>query len=296
MGDYKYGFSNDDSASNYALQERARASTSRRRPRRSRRTRTSRSGCSTCASRRTSTSSTARCPSGARDLSTIDFDNIYYYIKPTESQAKQLGGPARPTSRTPGTAWASRRPSASSSPASARSTRAKSSTTSCARTSRSRACIFLDMDSALREHPEIVREYFGTIIPHNDNKFAALNSAVWSGGSFIYVPAGREGRDAAAGVLPHQRREHGPVRAHADHRRRGRVRALRRGLHRADRTRPTRCTARSSRSSSRRAAAAATRRSRTGRPTSTTSSPSAPSRTRTRRWSGSTATSAPRSR
>ncbi|MCY4526391.1 MAG: Fe-S cluster assembly protein SufB, partial [Anaerolineaceae bacterium] len=50
--------------------------------------------------------------------------------------------------------------------------------------------IFLDMDSALREYPEMVREYFGTVIPWNDNKFAALNSAVWSGGSFIYVPPG----------------------------------------------------------------------------------------------------------
>ncbi len=50
--------------------------------------------------------------------------------------------------------------------------------------------IFLDMDSALREYPEMVREYFGTVIPWNDNKFAALNTAVWSGGSFIYVPPG----------------------------------------------------------------------------------------------------------
>ncbi|PJF39255.1 MAG: Fe-S cluster assembly protein SufB, partial [Phototrophicales bacterium] len=50
--------------------------------------------------------------------------------------------------------------------------------------------IFLDMDSGLREYPELVREYFGTIIPYNDNKFAALNTAVWSGGSFIYVPKG----------------------------------------------------------------------------------------------------------
>nr|MYD10677.1 Fe-S cluster assembly protein SufB [Chloroflexota bacterium] len=50
--------------------------------------------------------------------------------------------------------------------------------------------IFLDMDSGLREYPDIVREYFGTVIPSNDNKFAALNTAVWSGGSFIYVPPG----------------------------------------------------------------------------------------------------------
>jgi Fe-S cluster assembly protein SufB len=52
--------------------------------------------------------------------------------------------------------------------------------------------IFADMDTALREHPEIVKKYFGKVIPPNDNKFSALNSAVWSGGSFIYVPPGVE--------------------------------------------------------------------------------------------------------
>ncbi len=50
--------------------------------------------------------------------------------------------------------------------------------------------IFTDMDTALREHEDIIREYFATVIPANDNKLAALNSAVWSGGSFVYVPAG----------------------------------------------------------------------------------------------------------
>jgi Fe-S cluster assembly protein SufB len=50
--------------------------------------------------------------------------------------------------------------------------------------------IFTDTDSALREHPDLLREYFGTVIPPTDNKFAALNSAVWSGGSFVYVPPG----------------------------------------------------------------------------------------------------------
>src|SRR5918994_1307121 len=50
--------------------------------------------------------------------------------------------------------------------------------------------IFSSPDQALQEHPELVREYFGTIIPPEDNKFAALNTAVWSGGSFIYVPPG----------------------------------------------------------------------------------------------------------
>ena len=50
--------------------------------------------------------------------------------------------------------------------------------------------IFTDMDTGLREHEDMVREYFGTIVPPADNKFAALNSAVWSGGSFVYIPAG----------------------------------------------------------------------------------------------------------
>jgi Fe-S cluster assembly protein SufB len=50
--------------------------------------------------------------------------------------------------------------------------------------------IFVDTDTAVREYPEIVKKYFGTVVPPNDNKFAALNSAVWSGGSFIYVPEG----------------------------------------------------------------------------------------------------------
>src|ERR671937_227498 len=50
--------------------------------------------------------------------------------------------------------------------------------------------VFMDMDSGLREHEDIVREYWATVIPPNDNKLAALNSAVWSGGSFVYVPKG----------------------------------------------------------------------------------------------------------
>ncbi len=52
--------------------------------------------------------------------------------------------------------------------------------------------LFCDMDTALREYPELVKQYFGTIIPPGDNKFAALNTSVWSGGSFIYVPPGVE--------------------------------------------------------------------------------------------------------
>jgi Fe-S cluster assembly protein SufB len=50
--------------------------------------------------------------------------------------------------------------------------------------------VFCDPETAIREHPDLMRKYFGTIIPYNDNKFAALNSAAWSGGSFVYVPPG----------------------------------------------------------------------------------------------------------
>ncbi len=50
--------------------------------------------------------------------------------------------------------------------------------------------VFLDTDTGLKEHEDVFKKYFGTVIPYNDNKFAALNSAVWSGGSFIYVPPG----------------------------------------------------------------------------------------------------------
>ena len=55
---------------------------------------------------------------------------------------------------------------------------------------RSKGVIFLDIDSALREYPDLFKKYFATIVPPSDNKLAALNSAVWSGGSFIYVPKG----------------------------------------------------------------------------------------------------------
>ena len=229
--DYKYGFSNPDEAKDYFFKsgrglshEVVEAISS---------TRTSPTGCASSATSRSTTSSRVRCRPGAatspRSTSTTSTTTSGRpRSRPTS------GRTCRPRSSTPGTSSASPRRRRSTSPASAPSTSPRSSTTSSRRTSRRKGVIFLDMDSALREHEDIVKQYMGTIIPQNDNKFAALNSAVWSGGSFIYVPPGVHDRDAAPGLLPHQRGEHGPVRAHADHRRRGRLRALRRGLHRAD--------------------------------------------------------------
>ena len=172
-------------------------------------------------------------PAWGGDLSGIDFDNIYYYIKPTEKQAESwedLPADIKDTWDKLGIPEAEKKYLAGvgaqyESEVVYHKLQEKLT---------DQGVLFLDMDSGLREHEEIVKQYFGTIIPSNDNKFAALNTAVWSGGSFIYVPPGVQDRAAAPGLLPDQRREHGPVRADDDPRRRGRVRALRRGLHGAD--------------------------------------------------------------
>ncbi len=91
--------------------------------------------------------------------------------------------------------------------------------------------IFTDMDTALREHEDLVREHWATIIPRQRQQTggAELGGLV---GWLVRLRAGRgQGRDAAAGLLPDQHREHGPVRADADHLRGGRRRPLHRGLH-----------------------------------------------------------------
>ena len=179
-------------------------------------------------------SARSRCPPGAPTSAGSTSTTSSTSCAPRRSRPPP-GTTCPPTSRTPTTSSASPRPRSSGwSPASPRSTSPRSSTTRSARTSRSRASSSSTPTPRCKEHPELFQEYFGTVIPVGDNKFAALNTAVWSGGSFIYVPPRRARRDPAAGLLPDQHREHGPVRADADHRRRGLLRPLRRGLHRAD--------------------------------------------------------------
>src|SRR6266513_2270504 len=128
-------------------------------------------------------------PQWGGNLNDIDFENIFYYIKPTESQAKswedlpadildtwdKLGIPEAEKKYLAGVG-----------------AQYESEVVyhKLQEDLEKKGVLFLDMDSGLREHEELVKEYFGTIIPQNDNKFAALNSAVWSGGSFIYVPPG----------------------------------------------------------------------------------------------------------
>src|SRR6266516_4896666 len=128
-------------------------------------------------------------PEWGGDLSQIDFENIYYYIKPTEKQAQSwedLPPDIKNTWDRLGIPEAERKFLAGV------GAQYESEVVyhKLQEKLESQGVIFLDMDSGLREHEELVKQYFGTIIPQNDNKFAALNSAVWSGGSFIYVPPG----------------------------------------------------------------------------------------------------------
>jgi Fe-S cluster assembly protein SufB len=128
-------------------------------------------------------------PQWGGNLNEIDFENIYYYIKPTEKQAKSwedLPPDIKQTWDRLGIPEAERKFLAGV------GAQYESEVVyhKLKEDLESQGVLFLDMDSGLREHEELVKEYFGTIIPQNDNKFAALNSAVWSGGSFIYVPPG----------------------------------------------------------------------------------------------------------
>ncbi len=125
----------------------------------------------------------------ATKMPELDFDDIFYYIKPTEKQVNawdQLPESMRRTWEKLGIPEAEKKYLAG--------VTAQFESEVVYHRNREdlerQNVLFSDMDTAVREYPEIVRRYFGKIIPPNDNKFAALNSAVWSGGSFIYVPPG----------------------------------------------------------------------------------------------------------
>ncbi len=128
-------------------------------------------------------------PTWGADLSAIDFDDIYYYIKPVQAQGRtweDVPPDIKETFDRLGIPQAERKFLAG--------VTAQYESEAVYHKVREDleklGVIFTDMDTALREHPDIVKQYFGTIIPYTDNKFAALNSAVWSGGSFVYVPEG----------------------------------------------------------------------------------------------------------
>jgi Fe-S cluster assembly protein SufB len=128
-------------------------------------------------------------PNWGADLSSLDFDNIYYYAKPTEGQTKSwedLPEEIRETYDRIGMPEAEKKFLAGV------GAQYDSEVVyhNIQEQLEEKGVVFSDPETAVREHPELVQKYFGTIIPPNDNKFAALNSAVWSGGSFVYVPPG----------------------------------------------------------------------------------------------------------
>src|SRR5438093_9969927 len=128
-------------------------------------------------------------PTWGADLSGIDFDTIYYYIKPVAQQGKtwdDIPSDIKDTFDRLGIPQAEQKFLAG--------VTAQYESEAVYHKVREDleklGVIFTDMDTALRLYPDLVKEHFGSIIPYTDNKFAALNSAVWSGGSFVYVPEG----------------------------------------------------------------------------------------------------------
>ncbi|MCA9060692.1 MAG: Fe-S cluster assembly protein SufB, partial [Planctomycetaceae bacterium] len=128
-------------------------------------------------------------PSWGGDLSELDFENIYYYMKAAREQGRSWDDVPEDIRRTYdrlGIPEAEKKYLAGVKAQYESEVVYGSLQEDLAR----QGVIFTDTDSAVREHPDLLREYFGKIIPPGDNKFAALNSAVWSGGSFIYIPPG----------------------------------------------------------------------------------------------------------
>ena len=127
-------------------------------------------------------------PNWGSDLTTIDFDNIKYFVRSTEKQAtswEELPEDIKNTYDKLGIPEAEKNRLVAGVAAQYESEVVYHKIRE---DLEEQGVIFLDTDTALKEYPEMFQEYFATVIPVGDNKFAALNTAVWSGGSFIYVP------------------------------------------------------------------------------------------------------------
>lgn len=128
-------------------------------------------------------------PRWGGDLDDLDFNDIQYYVKPAEAQGKtweEVPAEIKETFDKLGI------PEAEQKFLAGVSAQYESEVVyhNMQEDLKAQGVIFTDTDTALKEYPELFRKYFGTVVPPSDNKFAALNSAVWSGGSFIYVPKG----------------------------------------------------------------------------------------------------------
>ncbi|TFV53126.1 Fe-S cluster assembly protein SufB [Blastococcus sp. TF02A-35] len=129
-------------------------------------------------------------PDWGSDLSGIDFQNIKYFVRSTEKQAtswEELPEDIKNTYDKLGIPEAEKQRLVAGVAAQYESEVVYHQIRE---DLEEQGVLFLDTDTALKEHPDLFREYFGSVIPSGDNKFAALNTAVWSGGSFIYVPPG----------------------------------------------------------------------------------------------------------
>jgi Fe-S cluster assembly protein SufB len=128
-------------------------------------------------------------PTWGADISGLDFDNIFYYVRPMESEGKSWDDVPESIKNTfdkLGIPEAERKFLAGV----GAQYESEMVYHSIQDHLEKQGVIFLSIEEGLRQHPDLFREYFGTVIPIEDNKFAALNSAVWSGGSFVYVPKG----------------------------------------------------------------------------------------------------------
>ncbi len=129
-------------------------------------------------------------PRWGADLSDIDFDNIKYFVRSTEKQAQSWEDLPADIKNTYDKLGIPEAEKARLVAGVAAQYESEVVYHQIREDLEAQGVIFLDTDTGLREHPELFREYFGSVIPSGDNKFSALNSAVWSGGSFIYVPPG----------------------------------------------------------------------------------------------------------
>jgi Fe-S cluster assembly protein SufB len=128
-------------------------------------------------------------PTWGGDLSKLDLDEIYYYVKPTDKESQSWDDVPEAIK---GTFDKLGIPEAERKFLAGVGAQYESEMVyhKIQEHLEEQGVIFLSIEDGLRKHPDLFREYFGTVIPIEDNKFAALNSAVWSGGSFIYIPKG----------------------------------------------------------------------------------------------------------
>lgn len=128
-------------------------------------------------------------PTWGGDLSRLNLDDIYYYVKPSETESRSWDDVDETIKRTFDRLGI---PEAEQKFLAGVGAQYESEMVyhSVLRDLEEKGVIFVSIEDGLRNYPDLFREYFGTVIPISDNKFAALNSAVWSGGSFVYVPPG----------------------------------------------------------------------------------------------------------